>query len=83
MAHVKSGGATRQASKRPGKRRGLKKAGGEKITTGQIIIRQKGMVYKAGKNVGIGRDHTLFALTNGLVQFGKRFGKTVVHVLST
>ena len=51
MAHVKSGGSTRQGQPRPGKRLGVKKFGGEKISIGQIIVRQRGLVYKPGKNV--------------------------------
>ena len=82
MAHVKSGGSVRQHSqgKRHGKRLGLKKFGGEKVIAGNIIIRQRGAKYKAGKNVGMGRDHTIFALVDGVVAFSKRFGKTVTHV---
>lgn len=81
MAHVKSGGSTRQSEPRPGKRLGVKKSGGSKITIGQIIIRQRGMVYKPGKNVASGRDHTLFAMADGVVAFSKRLGKTVVNVM--
>jgi len=80
MAHVKSGGATRQGQPRPGKRLGVKKFGGEKINVGQIIVRQRGLVYKPGKNVAVGRDHTLFSMLDGIVTFSKRFGKTVVNV---
>ncbi len=81
MSHVKAGGAVRQHSQRPGKRLGLKKAGGEKVIVGNIILRQRGIKYKPGKNVGIGRDHTIFAMIEGVVQFGRRFGKTVVNVV--
>ena len=80
MAHVKSGGSTRQGQPRPGKRLGVKKFGGEKISIGQIIVRQRGLVYKPGKNVAVGRDHTLFSMLDGAVTFSKRFGKTVVNV---
>ncbi len=80
MSHVKSGGSVRQHKQRAGKRRGVKKFGGETITTGQIIIRQVGTKYHPGKNVGLGRDFTLFALTNGVVEFSKRLGRTLVHV---
>ena len=80
MAHVKSGGSTRQGQPRPGKRLGVKKFGGEKINVGQIIVRQRGLVYKPGKNVAVGRDHTLFSMLDGAVTFSKRFGKTVVNV---
>lgn len=82
MAHVKSGGATRQAKPRHGKRLGIKLYGGQSVRTGQVIVRQKGTVYKGGKNVGIGRDHTIFAMMNGVVAFSKRLGKTIVNVAS-
>lgn len=82
MAHVKAGGATRQASPRPGKRLGIKKAGGQSVQVGQIIVRQRGMTYKAGKNVAVGRDHTIFSMIDGMVQFGRRLGKTVVNVVA-
>ncbi len=81
MAHVKAGGASaHQHSQRTGKRLGVKKYGGQKITTGQIIIRQKGTKYKPGKNVGLGRDYTVFALVDGVVEFTKRLGRTIVNV---
>lgn len=83
MAHVKSGGTTNQQVPRPGKRLGVKKFGGEKVRTGNVILKQKGMVYKAGKGVGVGRDHTIFSMMDGFVKFGKRLGKTVVNVVST
>lgn len=80
MSHVKSGGSVRQHKQRPGKRLGLKKYGGEKITVGQIIVRQKGTKYHPGKNVALGRDFTLFAMADGVVAFSKRLGRTLVHV---
>ena len=80
MSHVKSGGSVRQHKQRPGKRLGLKKYGGEKITVGQIILRQKGTKYHPGKNVGLGRDFTIFSMADGVVAFSKRLGKTLVHV---
>lgn len=81
MAHVKAGGASaHQHSQRPGKRLGVKLYGGQVIKNGQIIIRQKGTKYKPGKNVGIGRDYTIFSLIDGVVEFGKRFGRTIVNV---
>jgi large subunit ribosomal protein L27 len=82
MSHVKASGSTRQHKQRPGKRLGVKIYGDQVIKTGQIILRQQGAKYKAGKNVGVGRDFTLFSLINGVVKFGKRFGKTVVNVIS-
>lgn len=83
MAHVKGSGKVRQQSqaKRSGKRLGLKKFGGEAIQVGQIILKQRGMVYKAADGVGVGRDHTLFAMCDGTVKFGKKHGKTIVSVV--
>jgi len=82
MAHVKGSGSVNQHSQghRHGRRFGLKKSGGQVVALGQIIIRQKGYTYKPGKNVGVGRDYTIFAMADGLVKFGKRFGKTTVSV---
>ncbi len=84
MSHVKASGAVRQhkQGKRKGKSLGLKKFGGEAVHTGVIIVRQRGAKYKAGKNVGMGKDHTIFSMVTGFVNFGKRFGKTVVNVIA-
>ncbi|MBD3250569.1 MAG: 50S ribosomal protein L27 [Candidatus Pacebacteria bacterium] len=83
MAHVKGSGKVRQQSQknRSGKRLGVKKFGGELVKTGHIIIRQRGAVYKAGDGVGMGQDHTLFALKPGTVKYGKKHGKTFVQVV--
>ena len=83
MSKVKASGSVRQHSQgnRHGKRLGVKKFGGEKVIPGNIIIRQRGSRYKAGKGVGMGKDHTIFAITNGVVKFGKKWGRTVVNVL--
>ena len=80
MSKSKQGGKTRQQTTREGKRLGVKKFGGQVVTTGMIIIRQRGTTYHAGAGVGIGKDHTLFALRDGVVQFAKRQGKSVVKV---
>lgn len=80
MSHVKSGGATDQGTTRRGKRRGVKKFGGEKVKTGQIIIRQVGTHVHQGVGVGLGRDYTLFALKDGIVHFFTRLGKQFVAV---
>ncbi len=80
MSHVKSGGATRQGTNRAGKRRGVKIYGGQAIKTGQIIIRQVGSKVRAGQGVGVGRDYTLFALKDGVVNFFVRLGKQFVAV---
>ncbi|MEO8581046.1 MAG: 50S ribosomal protein L27 [Patescibacteria group bacterium] len=81
MSHVKAGGSgASQHKQRSGKRLGLKVSGGQKIKIGQIIVRQRGSVYKAGKNVKLGRDFTAFSMIDGIVRFSKRFGRTVVNV---
>ncbi len=80
MSHVKAGGATRQGNNRAGKRRGVKKFGGEMVKVGQIIIRQVGTRTHAGAGVGVGRDYTLFATTAGKVKFFTRLGKAFVAV---
>lgn len=81
MAKKKAGGKVRQHAQRPGKRLGLKISGGEKVSTGQVLVRQRGTLYKAGGGVGVGRDHTLFALRNGAVGFKSRLGRSVVQVI--
>ena len=83
MAHVKGSGSVRQHSQGSlhGKRLGLKKSGGQAVAVGQIILRQRGAKYKTGKGVGMGKDHTIFAMIDGIVKFGQRFGKTVVNVI--
>ncbi len=84
MSKVKAAGKVNQQSqrRRDGKRLGVKKFGGQTVKAGNIIIRQRGAKYKAGDNVGMGRDHTIFALEPGTVQFGKRHGKTTVSVVA-
>ncbi|MBD3279617.1 MAG: 50S ribosomal protein L27 [Candidatus Pacebacteria bacterium] len=84
MAHVKGSGSVKQQSqrKRRGKRLGIKKYAGEKVRTGHIIVRQRGARYKAGKGVGMGKDHTIFAMQDGVVEFGKRWGRTTVNVIA-
>ena len=69
MAHKKGAGSTKNGRDSKGKRLGVKKFGGEKVTAGNILIRQRGMKFKPGLNVGCGKDFTLFALTNGVIKF--------------
>ena len=69
MAHKKAGGSTRNGRDSESKRLGVKRFGGESVLAGNIIVRQRGTKFHAGVNVGIGRDHTLFALTDGNVKF--------------
>jgi large subunit ribosomal protein L27 len=82
MAHKKAGGSSRNGRDSAGKRLGVKKYGGELVVSGNIIIRQRGTKVHAGKNVGMGTDHTLFATSDGRVKFhpGKG-GRSVVSVL--
>lgn len=83
MAHVKSGGATRQHSQRSGKRLGVKIFGGQTVKAGQIIIRQRGANFHAGDNVELGKDFTAFAVADGKVNFKIRAGKNYVEVVSS
>lgn len=69
MAHKKAGGSSRNGRDSIGKRLGVKMFGGQKIVAGNILVRQRGSSYHAGKNVGTGKDFTLFALTEGVVKF--------------
>ena len=69
MAHKKAGGSVRNGRESESKRLGVKRYGGERVIAGNIIVRQRGTAFHPGENVGIGKDHTLFALTEGTVQF--------------
>jgi large subunit ribosomal protein L27 len=69
FATKKAGGSVKNGRDSPGQRLGLKKMGGERVDAGNIIVRQRGQKYRPGGNVGIGRDHTLFALTPGFVKY--------------
>ena len=69
MAHKKGGGSSRNVHDSPGQRLGVKKFGGEKVKPGNIIVRQRGTRFLPGTNVGMGRDHTIYALTDGYVKF--------------
>ena len=81
MAHKKSGGSSRNGRDSPGQRLGVKVYGGEAVNAGQIIVRQRGTKFHAGDNVGLGRDHTLFAKADGAVKFTtKRDDRTYVSI---
>lgn len=91
MAHKKAAGTARNLRDSQPKRRGVKKYGGETVKAGNIIVRQKGTKFFAGENVGMGRDFTLFALSDGLVKFtekkqkkfnGRVYKDILVHVVS-
>ena len=83
MAHKKAGGSTKNGRESQSKRLGVKKFGGERVVAGNILVRQRGTPYRAGDNVGVGTDHTLFALKTGRVQFRKKGAekRTFVSVL--
>ncbi len=81
MAHKKGQGSSRNGRDSPGKRRGVKKFDGEFVKAGNIIVRQLGTKFHPGKNVGMGRDFTLFALTDGIVKFEKRRNRKFVSVI--
>jgi len=80
MAHKKAGGSTRNGRDSESKRLGVKRFGGETVLAGNIIVRQRGTAYHAGDGVGIGKDHTLFALVDGKVRFAIKGPKNRRHV---
>jgi len=89
MAHTKAKGTSRLGRDSQSKRLGVKRSGGQTVKTGMIIIRQRGTQYKPGKNVGLGKDYTIFAKSDGVVAFtskrvpkhtARRVSKTFVHV---
>ena len=75
MAHKKGAGSTKNGRDSNAKRLGVKRFGGEKVRAGNILIRQRGMKFKPGSNVGCGKDFTLFALKDGIVEFKSKTGK--------
>ena len=72
MAHKKGAGSSKNGRESHSKRLGVKIFGGQNITAGNIIVRQRGTVHNPGENVGVGKDHTLFSLTDGIVKFNKK-----------
>lgn len=81
MAHKKGQGSSRNGRDSPGQRRGVKRFGGEKVLAGNILVRQTGTKFRPGRNVGVGRDYTLFALIDGQVTFEvKTGGKKYVSI---
>jgi large subunit ribosomal protein L27 len=82
MAHKKAGGSSRNGRDTAGRRLGIKLFGGQSVTAGNILARQRGTKWHAGQNVGLGKDHTLFALVDGHVTFNtKAKGRTYVSVV--
>jgi large subunit ribosomal protein L27 len=83
MAHKKAGGSSRNGRDSESKRLGVKRYGGEKVSAGSIIVRQRGTPFHPGLNVGVGKDHTLYALADGQVKFvikGEKRRRTVCVV---
>ena len=81
MAHKKAGGSTRNGRDSAGRRLGIKKFGGELVIPGNIIVRQRGTKFYPGKNVSIGKDHTIFVVKEGFVSFSKKSsGRSFVDV---
>ena len=83
MAHKKAGGSSRNGRDSAGRRLGIKKSGGQPVIAGNIIIRQRGTKYHPGNNVGIGKDHTIFATTAGRVSFRRRANDRVFVSVDT
>lgn len=82
MAHKKGVGSSKNGRESHSKRLGVKKFGGEAVIAGNVLVRQRGTKHHAGLNVGVGKDHTLFALVDGKVEFKKKFdGKSYVSVV--
>lgn len=80
MAHKKAGGSTRNGRDSNAKRLGVKRYGGENVLAGNILVRQRGTKFHAGSNVGIGKDHTLFAITDGKVLFREQGSKNRKYI---
>jgi large subunit ribosomal protein L27 len=81
MAHKKAGGSSRNGRDSPGQRLGVKRFGGQRVSAGEILVRQRGTKFHPGRNVGVGRDHTLFALCDGEVTFAsKRDARTFISI---
>ncbi len=81
MAHKKGGGSSRNGRDSQSKRLGVKKYGGEFVISGNIIVRQRGTQFHPGENVGLGKDHTIFATAPGYVWFHEVRGKKYIHVV--
>ena len=81
MAHKKAGGSSRNGRDSEGRRLGVKKFGGETVKAGNILVRQRGTKFHPGTNVGIGKDHTIFATKDGKVYFKKTKTRTLISVV--
>lgn len=83
MAHTKAGGSTRQQGNRAGQRRGVKIFGGQKVVTGNILVRQNGSRFLPGRGVKMGRDFTLYAIKPGIVNFIRRQSRQSISITSS
>jgi large subunit ribosomal protein L27 len=81
MAHKKAGGSSRNGRDSAGRRLGVKRYGGQNVLAGNILVRQRGTKCHPGANVGMGKDHTLFALTDGRVEYRNTTARTIVSVV--
>lgn len=81
MAHKKGAGSSRNGRESASKRLGVKKMGGSYVLSGNIIVRQRGTRHHPGENVGLGKDHTLFALKHGVVQFSRKRERSYVSIV--
>jgi large subunit ribosomal protein L27 len=82
MSKKKQGGKLKQQKRTQPKYLGVKVSNGQKVLSGMILVRQRGTKFGAGKGVKVGRDHTLFAVTTGIVRFGKKFGKKNISIVT-
>ena len=80
MAHKKGQGSSRNGRDSNGQRRGMKVFGGQQVSAGSILVRQLGTKIHPGRNVGLGRDYTLFALSDGVVSYRKSRGRVLAHI---
>ena len=80
MSHKKGQGSSRNGRDSNGQRRGMKVFGGQNVSAGSILVRQVGTTIHPGRNVGLGKDYTLFALVDGTVSYGKSRGRKIAHV---
>jgi len=83
MAHTKSQGKTNQKSNRPGQRRGVKKFGDQKVSVGQIIVRQVGSTFHGGEGTKTGKDFTIYAVKPGIVKFFTKMGRKFISVVKS
>jgi large subunit ribosomal protein L27 len=83
MATKKAGGSSRNGRDSAGRRLGVKKSDGQYVIPGNIIVRQRGTRFHPGKNVGLGKDHTIFALTDGKVEFTHKKNRRIVNIIAS